>query len=599
MKPVWTFVLRSDTLMPRPRGTRHDARCQMRMPQVVDLAIVGGLCGTPSGACRIRTKDAGLEAQPGLVDDVSVPECLWAISMMPEPRAPMLLSTTTGQPKRASRADRVRQMRTEPCAKIPAVEVRWTTGVATVRCPVCCRTGTQELLAMVDVAWRDDAIDVVRCRDCAAVVLSAVRPPSSYRDTDWDDYIEHVARIEAIADMLAKVGAPAGARMLDVGCGYGFGIDLAQFLFKWKGTGLDPSIAARRGRTELGLDIRPGTMDECVARDERFDVIFASEVLEHLADPRSFLASARRCLSTRGVLLLTTPDASIVRPDAPLTALHPALSVGAHQFLVTANGLGRLLRDAGFEATVWCVGSNLQALAAASSDALRATQPTATALRRDLVRYCAARAATAQPGSPLAVGMAARQLEYATNARAYEHAAAALAVLRSALCHRYGVTLDSGASAAALKVPRPSLVVAHYFAGVLALRRDRDPRRALDHFVAAGAVARAQYDRDGEYLDPHTPLLEVHALGHRAVILTQIDRAWPSEALDDLDAAIDRGPGAAALERQYRDRVQRAMPTRSLRIRATRSVRAAAARAQRRLTRPRWDHDELPTPTGR
>jgi 2-polyprenyl-3-methyl-5-hydroxy-6-metoxy-1,4-benzoquinol methylase len=454
---------------------------------------------------------------------------------------------------------------------------------------VCRRTGPQELLATVDVAWREEAIDVVRCRECGAVVLSAVQPPSSYSEAAWDDYIEHVARVEAIADILVQVDAPRGARMLDVGCGYGFGIDIAQFLFGWKGVGLDPSIAAQRGREELGLDIRPGTMDECIERDECFDVVFASEVLEHLPDPGAFLASVRRCLSNRGVLALTTPDASVVRPDTPLTALHPALSVGAHEFLVTTHGLEHLLRNAGFHARVWTVGSNIHAFAAASGDALPATRPKSTANRRDLIRYCAARGEAAQPGSALAVGMAARQLDYATNAGAFEHATTALATLRSALCRRYGVNLDAGISTAALDDPRSSFFVAHYFAGVLALRRDQALRHALDHFGAAGAIAKAQYDRDGAYVDPHLPLLEVHALGHRAIILARINRVWPSEALDDLDAAIDRGAGSADVARLYRDRVRRELPTRSLLTRADRSIRAAAGRAQRRLTRPRWD----------
>jgi hypothetical protein len=386
--------------------------------------------------------------------------------------------------------------------------------------------------------------------------------------------------------------------MLDVGCGYGFGIDIAQFLFGWNGVGLDPSIAARRGREELGLDIRPDTVDECLERDGRFDVVIASEVLEHLPDPGAFLMSVRRCLSDRGVLALTTPDASVVRPDTPLTALHPALSVGAHEFLVTAHGLERLLRDAGFDTRVWRVGSNLQAFAAASSDALRATRPKATARRKDLIRYCAARAETAQPGSALAVGMAARQLDYATNAGAFEHATTAFVALRSALRCRFGVNLDARVSTAELDNPRSSFFVAHYFAGVLALRRDRALSRALDHFDAAGAIAKAQYDRNGEYVDPHIPLLEVHALGHRAIILARINRVWPSEALDDLDAAIDRGPGGADVACRYRDRVRRELPTRSLLARAGRSIRAAAGRAQRRLTRPRWDHKRSWTTDG-
>ena len=52
-------------------------------------------------------------------------------------------------------------------------------------------------------------------------------------------------------------------------------------------------------------------------RDETFDVILASEVIEHLAQPEVFLAEARRVLSTSGVLLLTTPNLWDVRRAGP------------------------------------------------------------------------------------------------------------------------------------------------------------------------------------------------------------------------------------------------------------------------------------------
>ena len=96
--------------------------------------------------------------------------------------------------------------------------------------------------------------------------------------------------------------------MLDVGCGYGFGLDIAQTLFGWKGIGLDPSVAAERGRSELKLDIRPGTLDDAFEPSETFDVIFASEVIEHVPDPRQFLISVEQRLSDQGIFVMSTPD---------------------------------------------------------------------------------------------------------------------------------------------------------------------------------------------------------------------------------------------------------------------------------------------------
>jgi 2-polyprenyl-3-methyl-5-hydroxy-6-metoxy-1,4-benzoquinol methylase len=230
------------------------------------------------------------------------------------------------------------------------VELRWVTGRTDVRCPVCGRAHDQELRALARVAWTDDEVEIAACDGCGAIVLGAVMPPSQYDAGDLDRYIESYASVEAIAGMLATVGAPSGARMLDIGCGYGFGLDVARALFGWTVTGADPSAAAARGRSELGLDIRPGLIDDTAvfSPDERFDVVFASEVLEHVPDPRAFLAVIRDRLAPGGVLALTTPDASVVRPDTPAGTLYAVLSIGAHEFLVDADGLERLLRGAGF-----------------------------------------------------------------------------------------------------------------------------------------------------------------------------------------------------------------------------------------------------------
>ena len=297
------------------------------------------------------------------------------------------------------------------------MDLRWLEGVVDVRCPVCGRVSSQERLAVADVDWRDEPVEIARCGDCGAVVMGAVLPPSRYTESNWDWYVEHIAGLEAIDAALAKVGAGAGARVLDIGCGYGFSLDMACTRFGWQGIGLDPSIAAERGRRELGLDIRGGTLDDAFEPEERFDVILAIEVLEHVADPRAFLASVLRRLAPDGVVLLSTPDASVVRPETPMTALYPALSVGGHEFLVDEDGLRRLLEGAGFVADVRREATTVWGFGARSADALRSMHPDVSTDMLGLVDYCEARGDAAPAGSALALGMATRHLKFATAAK--------------------------------------------------------------------------------------------------------------------------------------------------------------------------------------
>jgi SAM-dependent methyltransferase len=58
---------------------------------------------------------------------------------------------------------------------------------------------------------------------------------------------------------------------------------------------------------ELGYDIRQGDA-EGFDLGERFDVVMAGELIEHLSNPGLFLDCAKRHLRPDGTLLLTTPN---------------------------------------------------------------------------------------------------------------------------------------------------------------------------------------------------------------------------------------------------------------------------------------------------
>ena len=115
----------------------------------------------------------------------------------------------------------------------------------------------------------------------------------------------NVARLQTISEMFTRLGN--GLPCLDVGGGDGV---LGEHLWK-KGhhvTSVDlPSVAGRVHNCE-GLLAAAGDAELLPFASESFDVVLASEIVEHLWDPQSFFNEAYRVLNTGGHLIISTPE---------------------------------------------------------------------------------------------------------------------------------------------------------------------------------------------------------------------------------------------------------------------------------------------------
>jgi ubiquinone/menaquinone biosynthesis C-methylase UbiE len=105
---------------------------------------------------------------------------------------------------------------------------------------------------------------------------------------------------------ILRAEVPAGARVLDVGCGTGTLLDAVR---PGVGVGIDlsPAMVGLARRRFPHLEFRVGDA-ETLGADETFDRVVMVDVLEHLGDARAALAGARRACHPEGRLILLSAN---------------------------------------------------------------------------------------------------------------------------------------------------------------------------------------------------------------------------------------------------------------------------------------------------
>jgi len=143
-------------------------------------------------------------------------------------------------------------------------------------------------------------------------------------------------------------GPGRGRRLLDVGCGDGGFLRLAQAC-GWQVEGVDPDPKAVAEGRRQGLPLHEGGLEAYAGRAACFDLITLSHVIEHVHDPAAALADCHRLLRPGGRLWIATPNI-----DSAGHAQHGrfwrGLEAPRHLVLFHEPGLRRLLAQAGFGA---------------------------------------------------------------------------------------------------------------------------------------------------------------------------------------------------------------------------------------------------------
>ena len=113
---------------------------------------------------------------------------------------------------------------------------------------------------------------------------------------------------QEVARMLADL-LPVGSRVLDVGCGTGSVSRRIADIRNAKIIGIEPNSYRAAAARARGLEVYQESFTSAlVERLEPFDVVLFADVLEHVADPGSFLQLARSALLPGGSVVASVPN---------------------------------------------------------------------------------------------------------------------------------------------------------------------------------------------------------------------------------------------------------------------------------------------------
>ena len=311
-------------------------------------------------------------------------------------------------------------------------------------CPTCGDTAPKTLLCLsapeAEPRWR-----LLRCPACECGFFESQAIPD-YADEGMTGisttyFLQQGAAVDVFADILAHIRKPPGSTYVEIGCGFGFGLDIATHGMGWAARGMDPAKLAEVGRELLGVDITLAYFNPDTVADASCDIVMATEVLEHLPDPAAFLREVHRGLKPDGIVVLTTPDVAAVRPGIAKAALNATLSIGLHLILHSRTSLEGVLHSAGFSHTrIESDGWKLTAFGSAVPLDLR---DDAAARHAIATRYLCGRAEARQVPDDLFIGFAGRAFFEAVCAMDKAAADRVWALLDPALKTRYSIDVDT------------------------------------------------------------------------------------------------------------------------------------------------------------
>ena len=181
-----------------------------------------------------------------------------------------------------------------------------------------------------------DLFFVVKCLDCGMVYLNPTPDDSTLNIIYPDNYYcykEQDAALSSKKSLLSSlknilnnyIGFPSQIkkiiksshenneeplRVLDIGCGTGAALDVFKQVSagQVEGTGLDISGKALEIVAKKGFKTIHSSIEKAFLLKKYFDIVYSSNVIEHISDPAGMIKKAAQSLKPNGIFLCETPN---------------------------------------------------------------------------------------------------------------------------------------------------------------------------------------------------------------------------------------------------------------------------------------------------
>jgi SAM-dependent methyltransferase len=229
----------------------------------------------------------------------------------------------------------------------------------------CVSCGRDEWIPWARVGYR---LWISRCRSCG-LQRYIPKDSQSIKPDEFGniDLVRYRASLEdlrkrSFRHVLEEAEAlTTGRSLLDIGCSYGWLLDIARER-GWNAVGVEPSPSAASEARSHGNIVFEGHFPLPEIKGRRFALITLMDVFEHISEPASFLSALSEVLEPNGLVAIKLPnsDGPIYRAacwlsrltggiiSAPLGRMYQTRFPYPHLFYYDKKTLTNTLARAGF-----------------------------------------------------------------------------------------------------------------------------------------------------------------------------------------------------------------------------------------------------------
>lgn len=210
----------------------------------------------------------------------------------------------------------------------------------------------------------DDIFFAMRCPACGLVYIDPVPDvsefgriyPSTYHAYDFKE--KNFRLIYKLRSLIERSRLlyhcrrlPDNARILDVGCGDGFHLDLLRKFGKktWSLEGVEIDKRAVEAGKRKGLNIHHGEAGKIDLQKESYDLVLLIMTIEHVDKPADVLNAVKELLKKGGKVIIVTDNTSSIDFSFFRNGHWGGFHFPRHRNLFNRQSLSELAKKTGFE----------------------------------------------------------------------------------------------------------------------------------------------------------------------------------------------------------------------------------------------------------